>query len=276
VTKRRSAEISPEWHGWWRASERPGLPLALGARSVGRCAAPRGWHHGTGTVGWTNLYWGVSGAVDLMADGQRVTISANELWLHPPASRISGTPSRNAGSYRWLTIDGEHAAATIAACGLGYHFAHSAGPCPVALFDRLESEVQAFGPHAEARASATVYAILTAAIGGSLQRHSELVAQARAMITERFTDPDFSIQALATTLGLDRSVLSRRFSAECQRAPAEFLQELRLQHARSLLAAGQLPIASIAQRCGFTDPAYFARRIRHTFGASPRSLRGLP
>jgi AraC-like DNA-binding protein len=58
-----------------------------------------------------------------------------------------------------------------------------------------------------------------------------------------------------------------------------FVQEVttaRLDRAGDLLRdrqSGQIAIAEIAFRCGFLDPAYFARRFRQRFGVSPRDWR---
>ncbi|WP_319944827.1 helix-turn-helix transcriptional regulator [Nocardia macrotermitis] len=46
--------------------------------------------------------------------------------------------------------------------------------------------------------------------------------------------------------------------------------------ARRLLSDPDLPIAEIARRTGFSDPGYFSRQFRRTFGLAPRSWRATP
>ncbi|MFK4085148.1 AraC family transcriptional regulator [Kribbella sp. NPDC020789] len=69
------------------------------------------------------------------------------------------------------------------------------------------------------------------------------------------------------------SHLSRSMRATSGRTPTEFVTDLRLEHAASLLAATNLPIAVIADRCGFSSPSYFTRRFTAAHEVSPREFR---
>ena len=46
--------------------------------------------------------------------------------------------------------------------------------------------------------------------------------------------------------------------------------------ARELLAGTALPIAEIAEQCGFPDASNFSRAFRRRYGVSPSSLRATP
>ena len=46
-----------------------------------------------------------------------------------------------------------------------------------------------------------------------------------------------------------------------------------MMEAQKLMRQSQLSIAAIADRLGFSSPAYFAARFRHTMGQTPRAYR---
>ena len=56
---------------------------------------------------------------------------------------------------------------------------------------------------------------------------------------------------------------------------AELLGDLRLKRAQDLLKNSEFNINEIAQKCGYTDIAYFSRCFKKRFGVSPSSWRNL-
>jgi transcriptional regulator GlxA family with amidase domain len=61
-----------------------------------------------------------------------------------------------------------------------------------------------------------------------------------------------------------------------QRSLAEHIMAVRLEAARSRLAAPSLrppTIAAVGRDCGFLDMAHFARRFRQAYGMTPRDWR---
>ncbi len=93
------------------------------------------------------------------------------------------------------------------------------------------------------------------------------------ILQQRFAEPDFSAQKLATAAGL-----SERYVNELlHEAGASFtvrLNELRLRKAADLLTHSQSRISDIAFDCGFNDLSYFNRCFRRRFGLTPSAARG--
>ncbi len=100
----------------------------------------------------------------------------------------------------------------------------------------------------------------------------ELVWIAREWLLEHLAEP-LRIPALAAHCGLSTRSLNRRFRAAMGTTPIDFLQEVRVQSARELLRASDLPIAEIATRCGYPDPSHFSRRFSARTGSSPQEYR---
>lgn len=265
-------------HGIWRPSASPTVHVPLGARSAGHASLQRGWLHGTGTLTWTNVYWGESGCGGPLVNGVQTEIPEGCLWLHAPGDHLSGYPIRSDWAYRWLTVDGPLARAMLEALGLVGPWSRRVGACPVDLFDQLEREIGEVGPSAEYRAAATAFSILTLAarrlsISPSGGPCRDRIESARMEIESRYTDPQLTVEALARAQGLHRSRFSRVFRNETGMSPKEYMQRLRLRKALMLLQDPDLTVSEIAHACGFADPAYFSRLIRTTTGLSPKRLR---
>jgi len=98
----------------------------------------------------------------------------------------------------------------------------------------------------------------------------------RAQIKAGFADPSFTVQALASRLGLSRRYVQDLLD-EAGASFTERVLELRLQKARATLAdhrQDRMKAIDIAHACGFDSVSYFNRCFRRRFGASPTQYRG--
>lgn len=88
-------------------------------------------------------------------------------------------------------------------------------------------------------------------------------------IASNFADPRFSVLQEIGKMPLSVSQLRRLFEAETGMAPHDYLQTLRLSHAKKLLANSSRPINDICYLCGYSDPYYFSRIFKKYCGVSP-------
>ncbi|MGK5549764.1 helix-turn-helix transcriptional regulator, partial [Streptomyces sp. URMC 127] len=56
-------------------------------------------------------------------------------------------------------------------------------------------------------------------------------------------------------------------------SPKDYLLSIRLGRAKELLAATELPVAAVARRVGYADPAYFSRLFTRRVGTAPVRFR---
>lgn len=77
-----------------------------------------------------------------------------------------------------------------------------------------------------------------------------------------------SLAELGRAVGAAERTLSRLFRAETGLTFPQWRAQLRLQHALTLLAAGQ-PVTSVALACGFHTPSAFIEAFRKAFGTTP-------
>lgn len=252
--------------------------MPFGARSVGRADIRPGWVHGSGTIHWTNLYWGHAGQVCFAADTKRCVLPANHIILHPPGTRIDGRPNERSGAYRWLTLDGPLVDRFLRSFGFTYFEPFHAGRCPVELFDQLERDVKDASTAGEYRASATVYEILARGAWGrrlepSPDRARRIVDQCLRRIQDQYHQPELTVDRLARELQIHRSTLTRLFAQSVGLPVSRYIQSLRLRRALSLLKDRDKTIRQVAFACGFADPAYFSRCLSREMGAAPRQIR---
>jgi LacI family transcriptional regulator len=98
------------------------------------------------------------------------------------------------------------------------------------------------------------------------------VAEAIGFIRRRACD-GLGVDEICRELALSRSTLQRRFRAALGRTIHDEIVRVRLAHARELLAETDMPIAKIAERCGFGHQEYLGAVFRARFGQTPASFR---
>jgi transcriptional regulator GlxA family with amidase domain len=84
---------------------------------------------------------------------------------------------------------------------------------------------------------------------------------------------ELSLKFLARKLGMSPRTLARRFSDELKSSPGKWIQEKRLDMARTLLAETTLRVSEVCYRVGYQDPASFSRLFIKTTEMSPGEFR---
>lgn len=84
---------------------------------------------------------------------------------------------------------------------------------------------------------------------------------------------DLNLEVLAQELGVSYSWFRHAFAAHTGLSPHQYLLELRLVHARNLLADTEFSIKEIAAQTGFEDELYFSRLFRQKLNITPSQWR---
>lgn len=87
-----------------------------------------------------------------------------------------------------------------------------------------------------------------------------LAAHAEAPVT---------LAELAGVANLSVFHFARRFKLTTGRTPYQYVLAWKIQRARALLRAGELPVAAIGDALGFSSPAHFAVAFKRAVGQSP-------
>lgn len=99
-----------------------------------------------------------------------------------------------------------------------------------------------------------------------------LVAQRARDYLHAHLHHDIGLEQLAAACNIDRFRLSRAFKVAFGLAPHAYLVQLRLAHARRLLAAGSSP-AQVAPALGFADQSHLGRWFLRAYGMTPAQYR---
>jgi len=94
----------------------------------------------------------------------------------------------------------------------------------------------------------------------------------RTLLSELVLTGSLSIERVAQYLGTSPRTLQRRL-ANRQRTYRDFVDEVRLTWAQTLLCKTDTPVHEIAQRLGYRNPNAFSRAFRRWTGTTPRAYR---
>lgn len=97
-------------------------------------------------------------------------------------------------------------------------------------------------------------------------------AATRSWVLERLDQP-FSLADLAAHARMSTRTFTRRFRDETGLSPAQWLIRHRVDLARHLLEASNLPVDHIAHRAGFGTPASLRQHLHAAIGVSPDTYR---
>ncbi|MBA3526568.1 MAG: helix-turn-helix transcriptional regulator [Sphingomonas sp.] len=82
-----------------------------------------------------------------------------------------------------------------------------------------------------------------------------------------------TLDQLARTSGMSRSLFAERFAETFERPPMDLLKQIRLHRAANLLRSTQLPIQIIAMTVGYASRSYFSRAFRAAYDRDPKAFR---
>jgi transcriptional regulator GlxA family with amidase domain len=100
----------------------------------------------------------------------------------------------------------------------------------------------------------------------------DLVHRAQNVLIENLGSPP-SLSLLAERVGASPRNLSRRFRQSLGLSVGEYLGELRLERARTLLLEAGSKVEDVAKACGFNGDRQLRNLYRSRFGCSPRESR---
>ncbi|WP_308765163.1 response regulator [uncultured Bacteroides sp.] len=88
-------------------------------------------------------------------------------------------------------------------------------------------------------------------------------------VKRHIQDVDFDTVQMAFELHISRSTLSRKFRVITGCTPLEFIRNIKLKYACSLLDNKVISISEVAYAIGFSTPKYFTKCFKEEFGMTP-------
>ncbi len=99
-----------------------------------------------------------------------------------------------------------------------------------------------------------------------------VLSRALRVLATRASEP-LAIKGVAGLSFCSRRRLETLFRQHLGRSPRQHLERLRIERAKDLLQRTELPIALIAERCGYSYPERFAVAFKRNVGATPSAFR---
>ncbi|NLD64844.1 MAG: response regulator transcription factor, partial [Bacteroidales bacterium] len=94
------------------------------------------------------------------------------------------------------------------------------------------------------------------------------------MVMEQNIDnSDLTVDDLASSLCIGRSVFFKKLKSLTGLAPIEFIREVRVKRAAQLIESGEYTISQVTYMVGCNDPRYFSRIFKQRFGVTPSEYR---
>ena len=101
----------------------------------------------------------------------------------------------------------------------------------------------------------------------------QLVDRATAFVEEHLSEPELSVEMMSEAMGMSRVNLYKKMLSITGTTPSEFIRNIRLRHARHLLAEGKLNVSEVAYRVGFNQPRIFSKYFKDFFGMLPSAVK---
>ncbi|MDO3703130.1 AraC family transcriptional regulator [Micromonospora sp. C28SCA-DRY-2] len=92
-------------------------------------------------------------------------------------------------------------------------------------------------------------------------------------LIDRAYAQQLDVRALARSASVSPSYFSRSFKAAFGETPYQYLMSRRMERAKALLRAGDLPVTEICLAVGFTSLGSFSAQFRRVVGESPTAYR---
>jgi CheY-like chemotaxis protein len=101
---------------------------------------------------------------------------------------------------------------------------------------------------------------------------SDVEREARTVIREHLSDPDFRVDQLAEKMAMGRTSLYRAFEKKTDQTPSELITEVRMETATELLERGVGSVTEVAYAVGYDTLSSFSRAYREYAGQSPSAV----
>jgi AraC-like DNA-binding protein len=92
------------------------------------------------------------------------------------------------------------------------------------------------------------------------------------IIEDNFSDKNFNIDSICRNIGISRPQLYRKMTSLTGRSPNDFLRDVRMERALSLLRRKAGNVSQVALDMGYANASYFAKCFAKKFGCTPSEI----
>ena len=87
---------------------------------------------------------------------------------------------------------------------------------------------------------------------------------------------EFNVDDLCTEIGMSRSSLYNKIKALTDHSPSDFVRQIRMTEAATLLQSKKYTVAEVSDMMGYSDPKYFTDIFKKHYGMTPSAYMKQP
>lgn len=110
-------------------------------------------------------------------------------------------------------------------------------------------------------------------VSPGVSEEEELTARLMKAISNNLDNQDYTVDMLASDVAMSRANLYKKTSTMLGITPNDFIRNVRLKRAESLLGDTKLSVSQISLMVGFGSPRYFSQCFRQMYGCTPSEYR---
>lgn len=104
------------------------------------------------------------------------------------------------------------------------------------------------------------------------RHHDEDIIRVQLWLRQHHAE-SVQLAEVAQLFGMSLRTFNRRFKQATGISPLSYLQQIRMDSARDLLAASNLSVAEVADKVGYIDTSHFTRLFKQTYKLTPKDYR---
>lgn len=103
----------------------------------------------------------------------------------------------------------------------------------------------------------------------SMTGYSQVIKEVISYIDFHYAE-DLNLTFFAEMFSLSKNYLSGLFKKESGMTLTDYIHQVRIRRAITMINSSSLPITTVAASCGYNDMNYFIRLFKRTYGMSPK------
>lgn len=214
--------------------------------------------------------------------GKTYHLSANDAFLIKPGERIYyEADAQDPWEYTWIGMQGVKIESYLKRTSIfdDYVFSYPPHTELLAFHERLEEANRSWGMNQDLRFNGILYEYLYAlcrafpkADPGDVLKKEAYLEEILVYIENNFDQP-ISVGHISEMMALDRTYIHKIFKRKMGMSIKEYIVQIRMTTACSLLRYTNLSISDISRSVGYADVLYFSKSFRQKKGCSPSEYR---
>jgi len=221
----------------------------------------------------------VSGRGEYRVKGKDYRLSAGEMFLIPPEAKVlCRADDVCPWVYFWVGFGGPEAERALEAAGFdGDRYTLKLND--PAKIERIMRGISQYSGHTQAGwygMTGWLHLLFSELISGAQKtaqkkRGDNYVSMAKEYIDSHFSE-DIGIDGIAFHIGIERSYFYKVFKEAAGISPQEYLINVRMSRAQTLLRANSKALKDIAAECGYPNYSNFSKMFKKKYGISPKTF----